>query len=235
MYKNRKVIAIILAAGKGNRFDNSPYSYKQFACHNSTAMWVTTANKFQYNPKVDEICVVYPKDFGLRVTKQISDHQLTKVIYSCEGGNTRIESLYNGLKEIQAHNPDLSDDTIIIDHDADRPLVTNKTIDDGIKHCAQYGSAWPCRDIITIVLYNSREDRIQKSFGYKETCTPIFKIYGQVKEVFKNGVDSNYVSFIDMDLKNKPHFYETDSQSLFKITYPEDWDIFTAIQTSSKL
>jgi 2-C-methyl-D-erythritol 4-phosphate cytidylyltransferase/2-C-methyl-D-erythritol 2,4-cyclodiphosphate synthase len=49
------------------------------------------------------------------------------------GGETRQQSVYNGLKALKAHNPD-----IVFIHDAARPCVTKKDIENLIQACQNY-------------------------------------------------------------------------------------------------
>jgi len=114
-------IALIISAGKGTRINsNIP---KQFIQVKDKEMLCYTIDAFQTHPFIDEIIIVTLKDYIDKVKGLCFDHRYTKVTGIVAGGETRQESVRNGLNFIKGHD----DDTILI-HDGDRPFIETRDI-----------------------------------------------------------------------------------------------------------
>ena len=124
-------IALIVAAGTGQRMgSNTP---KQFLLVNDQPLLVYTITAFEKNQNIDSIYVVASKDYLETVKAWKSQFGLNKLINVIEGGNTRQESVYRGLKALKAKNDD-----IILIHDGARPLVSQDIINENIDSCLKY-------------------------------------------------------------------------------------------------
>ena len=109
-----KYSLVLLSAGKGVRFGKStPKQYLMFA---GKPMIVNTMENVDNIDQIQEVVVVCsPEDVNL-IKKYISSYHLTKKYVFVNGGETRQESVYNGIKEASSEN--------VIIHEAARPLVT---------------------------------------------------------------------------------------------------------------
>lgn len=130
MYKDKNISAIIVAAGKGTRigFDKMLYKIqdKQVISH--------SINAFQANEYVDEIIVVA----GDNIEKICCiAQQYSKVVKVTAGGDTRAQSVLNGV--LHAKN-----NSLIAIHDGARPFVSDSIICDTVKKAYQYHAAVPC-------------------------------------------------------------------------------------------
>ena len=121
--------AIIVAAGAGKRFGSS--LPKQFVELNSKPVLAHAIEKFENCPAIDEIIVVVSCDYLKYVkTKIINCYGFKKIKAVVSGGNTRQDSVFNGLK-VTDENAE-----IIAIHDGARPLVPSDAITASIE-CAK--------------------------------------------------------------------------------------------------
>lgn len=115
-------VALIVAAGRGVRFGGD--IPKQFRIILDRPLLAWTARQFEKARLVDEIILVIAEDFMLyandKVMKQSSFAKLKRII---KGGETRRESVLNGLKALP-----ISTGFVAI-HDGARPLVDAADID----------------------------------------------------------------------------------------------------------
>jgi 2-C-methyl-D-erythritol 4-phosphate cytidylyltransferase len=128
-----KVGVVIPAGGTGKRFGSS--LPKQFLRLGNSSILQRTVSIFESLRSVQEIVVVAPPGY-LRKTVGLfprSVHQ--KVTAVVKGGKTRQKSVWNGLQALQ------SDPEIVLVHDAVRPLVARKYVQQIIRQAERYGAA----------------------------------------------------------------------------------------------
>lgn len=119
------IIAVILAAGKGSRVKNSDKP-KQYLDINGKPMLCHTVEKFLACRQIDHIVVAVHKDWIQYTLALLTGYEETRISV-CEGADNRQESLYKALIycQVQLH---VSDEAIILSHDAARPFVTQEII-----------------------------------------------------------------------------------------------------------
>ena len=131
-----KNYVILLAGGIGKRMGtNVP---KQFLEVNRKPIIVYTIENFQRNPQIEKIVVVCVDGWEYYVKELVDEYKLTKVCWIIRGGKTGHDSIKNGvffLKEIVEPN-----DFIIV-HDAVRPIVPQKAIDDLLRVAHENGNS----------------------------------------------------------------------------------------------
>lgn len=110
-----KNIAIILAAGSGNRMNS--ITKKQFLLLDNKPLVYYSLNAFEESA-IDEIIIVTGKD-DIEYCKNeiVQAYNFKKVSNIIEGGEERYNSVYNGLNAIQ------DCDNVFI-HDSARPMIT---------------------------------------------------------------------------------------------------------------
>ncbi len=124
-------IALILAGGRGTRFDaNYP---KQFVEIHRTPLIVHTLQKFESCESVDQIYIVCLEDYIDEMNNIVNQYSINKVKDIIIGGNTRHESIRNGINYF-IQKGFANTDKIII-HNANMPLVTLSNINDVIEKC----------------------------------------------------------------------------------------------------
>ncbi|MEK6684276.1 MAG: 2-C-methyl-D-erythritol 4-phosphate cytidylyltransferase, partial [Nitrospirota bacterium] len=112
-----RVAAVIPAGGFGRRMGCS--TPKQFLRLDGIPVLVHTLRVFDSSPLIHEICLVIPRGMEDRCrTELIEPYGLTKVIRIVPGGETRQESVYQGLLKT---SPDV---VRVVVHDGVRPFLS---------------------------------------------------------------------------------------------------------------
>lgn len=105
---------ILLSAGKGMRFGNSvPKQYLTLA---GKPMIVHILENIDKIEDVEEVLIVCHPDYEETIKKYVLEYMISKKIIYVYGGETRQESVYNGLLKATYEN--------VILHEAARPLVS---------------------------------------------------------------------------------------------------------------
>ena len=136
MYKGKRVGVILAAAGSGTRTGGKVR--KQFVEIASKPVWVHALEKFRQSPHVDSLVVAGPSDALDDMKRRISDADFKKPFAAVQGGEHRQDSVLIALKELHRFSPD-----IVLVHDAVRPFVSNKIIQDILEGALVFGAAVP--------------------------------------------------------------------------------------------
>ena len=131
MYKGKKVTFILVAAGKGRRFGGDVP--KQFLKLGRSTIFETALEKVSGNDYTDEVIVVTSEEY-LEYVKDLvrGNGKVSKVV---PGGKERQDSVYEGIR--------LSDEGLILIHDAARPFVTDAEIEGVLEAAYTDGAAVP--------------------------------------------------------------------------------------------
>jgi len=127
-------IAIIVAAGSGTRFGSK--MPKQFLEILGKPLLIHTLERFENCAAIDEIVLVLPLEEIENFKQTIVKFNLKKVVKTVAGGNTRAESVLNGLNSAESETID-----IIAVHDGARPLVSTEEITKTIEKARETGAA----------------------------------------------------------------------------------------------
>jgi len=129
-----KIVALIAAAGKGKRM-NARIN-KPFIPIFGKPILAYTIEKFEKCKLIDKIyLVVNTEEKEICHKNIILKYNFFKVQELVDGGETRQDSIYNGLKALN------KDTDIVVIHDGARPLVEATTIRDSIEKAQEYGAA----------------------------------------------------------------------------------------------
>ena len=152
------IYALILAGGIGSRMGNVEKP-KQFLHIGQKPIIVHTLEKFYVNSKIDRIVVLCP-DQWVSYTRDLLKKYLAASdnINIIAGGATRNETIMNGIRFI-AEQGELAEDTVVVTHDAVRPFVTHRIIEENIE-LAQAGYA--CDTVIpaTDTIVESKDGQV---------------------------------------------------------------------------
>lgn len=133
------IYAEILAGGKGTRMGNTEVP-KQFLKLGDKPIVVHTIEKFLLNSEISKILVVVPEAWINTTKDLIKKYILQKdKIEVVQGGTTRNETVVNGIKYIEKEYG-LNDEDIIVTHDAVRPFVSYRIIEENIQYAKEYGA-----------------------------------------------------------------------------------------------
>lgn len=139
MYKDEKVIAIIVAAGSGKRFGGA--LPKQYMKLGGQTVLQKSVKAFEENARVDDIIVVAGEGFTELAAELCGGFK--KMHSVVLGGNERQDSVLRGLTEAAQTVNGVSENTIILVHDAARPFVSDDIINSVIKGAEECGGAVP--------------------------------------------------------------------------------------------
>jgi 2-C-methyl-D-erythritol 4-phosphate cytidylyltransferase len=129
-----KIVALIAAAGKGKRM-NARVS-KPFIHISGKPILAYTIEKFEKCKVIDKIyLIVSPEEKEMCHKNIILRYNFSKVKELVDGGETRQDSVYNGIKALD------KDTDIVVIHDGARPLVEETIIRDSIEKAQKYGAA----------------------------------------------------------------------------------------------
>lgn len=133
------VFGIILAGGVGSRMGDTKKP-KQFILLGGKPIIVHTIEKFYVNPEFEKIIVLCPNQW-LNHTRNLVANYLPKDnnVVVIEGGSDRNGTIMNSLAYIE-QNYGLDEDTIVVTHDAVRPFVTHRIIEENIHYAQEYGA-----------------------------------------------------------------------------------------------
>lgn len=212
-------IAVIPCAGMGKRMGKE--IPKQFLSLKGIPLFIYTLKVFEDHPHCKGIHLVVPKDFKNFVTEAITKFALKRVLNIHEGGSTRQESVYNGLKDI------IDKEEIILVHDGVRPLVDSKIITEVYKATLKWGAAIPVIPVRDALIegYEGWMQRPINREGLYLVQTPQGIKFSILKDCLEKALREG-LFFPDESSLLFHYGYKVrlveGSLNNFKITYPED-------------
>ncbi|MBY0281385.1 MAG: bifunctional 2-C-methyl-D-erythritol 4-phosphate cytidylyltransferase/2-C-methyl-D-erythritol 2,4-cyclodiphosphate synthase [Alphaproteobacteria bacterium] len=135
--QNRKIFALIVAGGQGNRFGSE--LPKQYCQLNGKTVIDHAITPFLNHTAITGVQVVIGKGTESLYESSLQGLNLLPVAY---GGTTRQESVFRGLEALKAHKPDL-----VLIHDAARPYITDALIN-RVVHSLDHAKA--CIPVISV-------------------------------------------------------------------------------------
>jgi len=136
------IYAGILAGGVGNRMGYTAMP-KQFLTVGGKPIIIHTIEKFLLCSRFDRIYVAVVRDYVDHtrdlIAKHIGDNERISVI---EGGADRNGSIVNVISAIREFDTD--DDSVLVTHDAVRPFVSSRIIEENIDLALRYGATDTC-------------------------------------------------------------------------------------------
>lgn len=215
-----KTFAIIPSAGVGKRFNSR--LPKQFMKINGIEILVHTLLKFQKARNVDEIIIASHKNFIDKTQKLVRKYNISKVKSIVVGGKERQDSVYEALKSIKASSNDL-----ICVHDAVRPLISSKEIDELIDFARKKKSVIAAKKAIDTIKTGNKivETTLDRNRIWLVQTPQIFT-YQILKKAFDKAFEENFYGTDEASLVEKLgvqiYFYQLKSENR-KITLQEDF------------
>lgn len=230
-------IALIIAGGVGSRMGQD--IPKQFLTVYDKPIIVYTMECFQRNQNIDGIEVVCLDGWHEMLKAYARQFGITKLENITSGGKNGQDSIRNGLFDIaKRHNPH---DTIVLIHDAIRPMLSNEVIDDNLRICKLYGNSitvLPCNAAMLKTFDGIESNESISRDNLKETQTPqsfhLDEILDVHKEALQKGITNSVASctlYIEMGRKL---YLSMGSEKNLKLTTTEDIEIFKALLDSKK-
>ncbi len=218
-----KKYAIIPAGGKGIRSGYAaPKQYLKFA---GKELIVYTLEIFQRSRLVDEIIISAKNAYFPLLEKIKLKYKLDKISRIVEGGETRQDSVFNGLRSLKAKRNDL-----IIVHDAARPLLPDSVLNNAVLTAEKKGNALVCIKTSDTLIKGEKyvESYFDRESVYNVQTPQIFK-YGDLTEAMKKAYNNNFYgtdeSMLIKNLGKKVNIAE-GSLLNFKVTTGADLELF---------
>lgn len=229
-------IALVPAAGSGSRFGAAlPKQYTPLAGH---PLLFHALAALARHPRIDRVAVVISAD-----DEWFASHDFTAIagrldVLRC-GGDTRAESVRNGLRALEAHVD--AHDWILV-HDAARPCLPAAVIDRLIDTLADDAiggiAALPVADTLKRSDADSRIEATVPRAGLWAAQTPQMFRYGVLRDALERcdlAVVTDEAGAVEA-LGHAPRLVEGDPANL-KVTYARDIALAThllqAMETST--
>jgi 2-C-methyl-D-erythritol 4-phosphate cytidylyltransferase len=221
-------VAIVVAGGQGTRFGgNRP---KQFLELGGTPVIIHTLRQFEQCGEISQVIAVLPVGERDHFQSLIEQSVIRKVSRIVDGGETRAQSVQNGLAAI-------TEAELVAVHDGVRPFVTPDEIDQVVRAAEATGAAIavaPVSDTIKTVT----EGRVMATLPRSElrrALTPqcfrfdlLKRAYRQLAELETSGVEVTDDSFLIERLGVEIVAVESSARNI-KITRAEDLVMAEAI------
>ena len=180
---------IIVAGGKGLRMNtNLP---KQFIAVKGEPILMHTIDAFfRYDNQIQIVVVLPESDISfwkeLCTTHSFSIHHEIAI-----GGETRFDSVQNGLKKI-------NDEGLVAIHDGVRPFVSNETIQRCFQTAAEIGNAIPAVELVDSIRKVENEWNVAVNrTEYKLIQTPQVFDVKKIKDAYKTASAESKSMFTD--------------------------------------
>lgn len=227
-----KNIALIIAGGVGARTNQD--IPKQFINVNDKPVIIYTLEAFQNNPNIDEIEISCLEGWHEIVRVYCKQFGITKLVNIVDGGINGQDSIRNGVYDIAEREKDM--DSLIVIHDAIRPMVTADVITENIRVAQNYGNAVTVIPCTTAMLKStdsfSTTEQVPRD-NLKITQTPQTFRLGELveahKEALARGITASVASCTMWIELGKKLYMSQGSQRNIKITTADDLEIFKAM------
>jgi 2-C-methyl-D-erythritol 4-phosphate cytidylyltransferase/2-C-methyl-D-erythritol 2,4-cyclodiphosphate synthase len=222
-----KIIALITACGRGNRFNQGEGIPKQYMPLAGLPMLRHSILAFLNHPQIDEvICVIHPDDIKL-YEETVKGLDLLNPVF---GGDTRQASIRRGLEELREYNPDK-----VLIHDGVRPFVSKRIISGILEKLKTHPAVIPAiavEDTLKKIDDNKIEWTLERENLWRAQ-TPQGFIY---EDILNSHIAFKDLNFTDDSALNEyagiPVAIVAGSQNNFKITTEEDYDRAKALLPS---
>lgn len=221
--------ALLLCGGQGTRFGN--ITPKQYYLVNRKPVFMYSTESYQTCCAIDKIIIVAEEKWQNYIYSWILKNNITKFCEFADAGETRQESIVNGLKIINKHK--VSDDDLVLIHNSAVPLIDINIIEDCISGIIGFDAAVPAikvkNEIYSInneELIDGLTDRTRLVVGqvpetfYLKRLLDICKEY-KIKDLnrFRACIELAYTKGLKINIVQ-------GNEALIKITTKEDLDYF---------
>lgn len=232
----QRVFGAILAGGSGTRMGNAEKP-KQFMMLGEKPILIHTVEKFIYSGACDAVVVLTPETW-MRPTRDLLAKfapTIVDQVHVCAGGPTRNDTIYQALLYIEKHLDGQAHD-IIVTHDAVRPFVTSRIIEDNITAVRRVGACdtvIPATDTIVESTNATSITSIPERRFYYQGQTPQSFEIGMLRELIESLTPEEQAVLTDAAkifvLRGREVELVRGDVSNIKITYPQDLRIAAAL------
>lgn len=214
-----KIIALITACGRGNRFNRGEGIPKQYLPIAGKSLLRHSVLAFLNHPKIDDvICIIHPDDVEL-YEEAVAGLDLLNPVY---GSDTRQASIRMGLEALRVSAPDK-----VLIHDGVRPFVSKRIINGILEKLETHPAVIPAI-AVEDTLKKYSDGKIEWTLERENLWraqTPQGFIY---EDILNSHIAFKDLSFTDDAALNEyagiPVAIVPGSQNNFKITTEEDYE-----------
>lgn len=217
-----KIAVLLMAAGKSTRFNPNGATLKQFFMLENKPIFKYSLDFF-LSYSFSTIIVVFPKEYLNKYDSFVNNDTFVNFV---AGGDTRCESVFNGISYLKNNNFDV---THCIIHDVARPLIDDNVLNNVIKELYKYPSVTCAVKAIDTIGYGDSfiEQYFERNF-INLIQTPqaflldlLFDCYIKYFNDYNKRNFTDDTSLVYEYSKVKPKIIE-GSKNLFKITTFDD-------------
>ena len=225
-------IAIILSGGVGSRMRlDIPKQYIEVAHQPIISYFLQS---FFQNELTDAVVIGVADEWKEYVELQVEKLKPHKPVFYASPGETRQYSIYNALKVVKENG--FEEQSLVIIHDAARPLVSNELINRCYEACNRADGSMPVIAVKDTIYYSEDGKSItslldrNKLWAGQAPEAFVFGKYYKVHEKMTREELLNINGSTEIAFKNgmKVEMVEGDPMN-FKITTPEDLSNFESI------
>lgn len=229
------VFAVIVAGGIGSRMKNAGIP-KQFMELCGKPIIVHTVERFLHSDRIDRIYIgVHPEwtDYAAELLEKYFGSSDAAVIVP--GGADRNGTVFNVIDRIEK-DYGVSEDHIVLTHDAVRPFITQKIINENIDAVREHGAAAVAYNSIDTIVVSEDSKFItsvpERRKMYNVQTPQSFKI-NLLKRLFESLSEEEKTTLTDAcricTVRNQPVYIVEGDISNIKITTPTDFKFAEAI------
>ena len=231
-------IALILAGGTGERMH--AVVPKQFMEIDGESVLLHTMRAFQQHPLIHEIYLVCTPEWENFVRSEAKHGGIDKLNSIIPAGKSCFASARNGIEYLTENVT--YPDTIVLIHDAVRPLITQDIISRSIAVCLTHGNAitaLPSYEAYLVTEDGSSSDGYIPRAGLMRAQTPhtfpLSTLRKMIEQAKANGIeDSQSIFTLAGELGIEPlHVAQGDLRN-FKLTEQSDILIYRALKSLEK-
>lgn len=199
---------------------------KQFLTVDEKPIFIYTVEAFLRVSCFDTVLLVIHPEYKEEYLRFLKQFGIDEKINICAGGESRQESVYNAAMFLK---PIASADDIVVIHDGARPCVSSETILENIALCQE--TSEPVSTVLPVV-----DTMIRKPYqtidrdGLYTVQTPQTFRFSQILSLHESARARGLKNISDdaqlATLSSLPVHFAKGSRKNFKITSPEDLEIF---------
>lgn len=223
-------VAVIFAGGIGSRM-NARALPKQFLEVHGKPIIIHTLQLFEEHPEIDGIAVAILPQYRDHLTRLLNRHEISKVHWIVDGGETGQASRHRALQAVAAECPQ---NTVVLIHDGVRPLINAQLISENVEGVVLHGSAITCTKFNETIVSSETQhiDKvIPRDHIYAAQAPQSFRL-GEILDLYDRAVEDGELDSIDscsLMYRYGGEVYRVDGpRSNIKITTAEDFYVCRA-------
>ena len=227
-------VALILAGGTGDRIQST--RPKQFLEIDGVPVIARTMAAFQQHTGIESVAVVCQPQWADYVRATAARNGIHKLTACIDGGNSGFESLSRGVEGLASLG--FGDDTIVLVHDAVRPLVSQRIITGNIETCRRCGNAITALRCDEALAHSSDgnlvESYMPREHKYRIQTPHTFRLADILKACRQAATGTSASApqslYVLMAAQEDCTLHMTAGETRnFKLTYPEDIVFYESI------